>query len=330
MTGMTKLPVRLAAVLAWLAGLALLAWLFSQVDLGAVLAAVREIGFWGIALVVVYHAVPLWLDMVGWRLLFAPPRPTRLGLAWARWIGEGGNSLLPGQAGELLRVRAAILIGASGVAAASAMVVDLTLGVVAQSLFSILGLALFSIRAQLAGAILWLAAGIAILAVAIAIFVALQRRGMFGSIAPLVSRWIAGAPALAGGIDQRVRALWERPREIATVTLWRFASCLAGAGEVWLVFHLIGIEVSVGEAIALESLGQAARAAAFLIPSGLGVQESALVFLSTALGIPAESAFALALVKRARELTLGVPALLTWQAMEVRGRRASAQPARSD
>jgi putative membrane protein len=329
MAGMTKLLVRLAAVLAWLAGLALLAWLLSRVDLGAVLAAVREIGSWGIALVVVYHTAPLWLDVVGWRLLFPPPRPRRLGLIWARWIGEAGNSLLPGQAGELLRVRAAMLIGASGTAAASAMVVDLTLGVIAQSLFSILGLALFSIRVRLAGAVLWLAAGIAVLAAAIAVFVALQRRGMFGSIAPLVSRWIAGAPALAGGIDQRVRALWQRPREIAIVALWRFSSCLVGAGEVWLVFHLIGVEVSVGEAIALESLGQAARAAAFLIPSGLGVQESALVFLSTALGIPAESAFALALVKRARELTLGIPALLTWQAMEIRGRRRTDAEARS-
>lgn len=50
------------------------------------------------------------------------------------------------------------------------------------------------------------------------------------------------------------------------------------------------------------------------------------MFLSTALGIPAESAVAMALVKRARELALGVPGLVTWQAMELRRRRAGPKP----
>jgi putative membrane protein len=324
---MKKLPVRVAAVLAWLAGLALLAWLLSRVDLEAVFAAVQEIGFWGIAVVIAYHGAPLWLDATGWRLLFARPRPRWLGLAWARWVGEAGNSLLPGQAGELLRVRAAMLAGTGGTAAASTMVVDVTLGVITQIVFSLFGLALFSMSVGLAGTILWLAAGIAALIAAIAAFVRLQHRGMFGALAPLVSRWITHAPALAGGIDQAVRAAWQRPRELAFAASWRLASCIVGAGEVWLVFNFIGVEASFADAIALESLGQAARAAAFLIPSGLGVQESALVFLSAALGIPAESAFALALVKRARELTLGIPALLTWQAMELRGRRRAAPQA---
>jgi putative membrane protein len=323
---MKKLPVRLAAVLAWLAGLALLAWIFSRIDVAAVLAAVGEIGFWGIAFVVAYHLVPLLFDVVGWRLVFARPRPRLAGLAWARWIGEAGNSLLPGQAGELLRVRAAVLIGTPGTQAASAAVVDVTLGVIAQILFSLLGLALFAGQAGIEGAILWLVAGIVALIAGIAGFVVVQRRGMFGALAPLISRWVAHAPTLAGSVDQGVRAAWQRPREIGAAALWRFASCLVGAGEVWLVFYLLGAEVSLAEAIALESLGQAARAAAFIVPSGLGVQESALVFLSAALGIPAESALALALIKRVRELSLGLPAILSWQAMELRGRRSVASP----
>src|SRR5690348_1279905 len=111
MWGMTKLPVRAAAVLAWLAGLALLAWLLSRVDLEAVFAAMAAIGVWGVGLIIAYHAAPLWLDIMGWRRLFPRPRPFPWRLAWARWIGEAGNSLLPGQAGELLRVRAAMLVG---------------------------------------------------------------------------------------------------------------------------------------------------------------------------------------------------------------------------
>jgi putative membrane protein len=327
---MTKLPVRVAAVLAWLAGLALLAWLLSRVDLDAVLAAMEAIGIGGVAFIIGYHAAPLWLEMIGWRRLFRRPRPSPWRLAWARWIGEAGNSLLPSQAGELLRVRAAMLVGASGTAAASTIVVDVTLGVMTQVVFSLLGLALFAAQAGLPGSVLWLAAGIAALIGVIVLFVTMQHRGMFGALAPLVSRWMVHAPVLASGIDQSVRALWQRPRDLVAAALWRFASVVVGAGEVWLVFHLGGVEASFADAVALESLGQAARAAAFIIPSGLGVQESALVFLATALGIPAESAFALALIKRARELALGIPALLTWQAVELRGRRKSARKPRSD
>jgi putative membrane protein len=321
---MTKLPVRVAAVLAWLAGLALLVWLLSQVDLDFVFAAVRKIGMWGIALVIAFHAIPLTFDMLGWRLLFSRPRPDPLSLAWARWIGEAGNALLPGQAGEFLRVRAAMLIGAGGAAAVSSGIVDVTLGVIAQIAFSVLGLGLFAARVGLAGGVLWLAGGILALIAGVAGFVIMQHRGMFGALAPLVARWIARAPALAGSIDDGVRALWQRPGTIGWAVLWRFSSSIIGAGEVWLVFWLLGAEVSFADALALEALGQAARAAAFLIPSGLGVQETALVFLATALGIPPENAFALALVKRARELALAVPGLLAWQLVELRGRRRRA------
>lgn len=322
---MTKLPVRVAAVAAWLAGLALLVWLLSRVDLEAVFAGVEKIGVWGIVLIIAYHWAPLSLDAIGWHALFAPA-PSRRKLVWARWIGEAGNSLLPGQAGEILRVRAAVLVGASGTVATSATVVDVTIGVMAQIVFSLLGLALFAQRVGIADALLWLAAGIAALIAGIAVFVKLQHRGMFGALAPLVSRWIAGASTLAGSIDQGVRALWQRPGAIGRAAFWRLSSFLVGAGEVWLIFHFLGVEASFADAIALEGLGQAARAAAFLVPSGIGVQESALVFLSTALGIPAESAVAMALVKRARELALGVPGLVTWQAMELRRRRAGPKP----
>jgi putative membrane protein len=321
---MKKMVVRLTALVAAGAGLTLFLWILSHVDLSAVLAAVREIGFWGVALVIAYHAVPLWLDVIAWRHLFALPRPSRRMLIWARWIGEAGNSLMPGQAGEFLRVRAAMLAGAGGTAAASSALVDLSVGVMMQIAFSLIGLALFGVHAGFGGAVLWLLAGILALTAGIAVFVTLQHRGMFGALAPLVARWLAHAPKLAGGIDQAVRATWQRPRTVALTGVCRLASCIVGAGEVWLVFWLLGAEISVGEAIALESLGQAARAAAFLIPSGLGVQEGALLFLAAALGIPPESAVALALVKRARELTLGLPALLTWQLAEFRGRRRAA------
>jgi len=40
------------------------------------------------------------------------------------------------------------------------------------------------------------------------------------------------------------------------------------------------------------------------------------VFVGGLLGIPGETAFALALIRRVRELALGVPGLLVWQLIE--------------
>jgi uncharacterized membrane protein YbhN (UPF0104 family) len=69
----------------------------------------------------------------------------------------------------------------------------------------------------------------------------------------------------------------------------------------------------------LESLGQAVRAGAFVVPGALGVQEGAFMLLGRALGIPPETALALSLSKRCRELLFGLPGLVVWQFSEATG-----------
>jgi uncharacterized membrane protein YbhN (UPF0104 family) len=86
-----------------------------------------------------------------------------------------------------------------------------------------------------------------------------------------------------------------------------------GAGEVWLALHFLGQPVTWLEAVLLESLGQAVRSTAFAVPGALGVQEGGFLVLGRLLGLPPEVALAVSLVKRVRELLLGVPGLLAWQ-----------------
>jgi hypothetical protein len=57
-----------------------------------------------------------------------------------------------------------------------------------------------------------------------------------------------------------------------------------------------------------------------MVPNALGVQEGGLVLLGGMFGIGPDAALALSLVKRGRDLVIGVPALLAWQLVE--GRRA--------
>ena len=68
--------------------------------------------------------------------------------------------------------------------------------------------------------------------------------------------------------------------------------------------------------LVIESLLYAIRTAAFAVPQGVGVQEGAYVLLGAGFGLTPEMSLALSLLKRARDLTIGLPAIAVWQAIE--------------
>jgi putative membrane protein len=141
---------------------------------------------------------------------------------------------------------------------------------------------------------------------------------MFESLARVLERVARGGDWLslvgsAAQLDAAVHRLYRRRQPFWIACAWRFAYWLLGTGEVWLAMRLLGHPIEPGEAIILESLGVAVRAAAFAVPGALGVQEGAFILLGASLGIGSETALALSLVKRVRELALGLPGLLVWQ-----------------
>jgi len=70
----------------------------------------------------------------------------------------------------------------------------------------------------------------------------------------------------------------------------------------------------------------------FAVPGAFGVQEGGILLLGAMLGIPPETALALAMVKRVREFAMGVPAIIGWSLMETRWlqRRADERMGESD
>ena len=68
----------------------------------------------------------------------------------------------------------------------------------------------------------------------------------------------------------------------------------------------------------LKSLTGALRGAAFVVPSGWGVQEAGYVVLGGLIGLSPELMLAVSLATRARELLIGVPGLIAWQVAEGR------------
>ena len=109
----------------------------------------------------------------------------------------------------------------------------------------------------------------------------------------------------------------DRPAIVVAFSLHELA-WLLGALETWITLWLIGVPVSPSEAVILESLTQALRAAAFPVPSALGVQEGGFTVLGALFGIPPEAALALSFVKRVPDLAIGLPGLLAWYWLEMR------------
>jgi uncharacterized membrane protein YbhN (UPF0104 family) len=76
----------------------------------------------------------------------------------------------------------------------------------------------------------------------------------------------------------------------------------------------------------IESLTQAVRAGAFMIPSAIGAQEAGLILLCGIFGVPPDEALALSLIKRAADVIVGVPGLIALQIMEGGRLAANARP----
>jgi len=317
--------IRLTIYLLGFAGAALFTALLIHQGAGQVLNAFAT-GEWGILGVVVYHLVPLFLDAIAWWVLF--PRPDRLPLFqlfWMRWIGESISALIPSAAvgGDIVRARLAAIHGASLPMAAGTVLVDITLGIFVQAGFTLLGLVLLVAATGAHDFVGPTLIGIVIALLAFAGFYFVQRLGIFRFLARIISR-LAGSSdwqsLVQGGEtwDQTIRSLYGRRRAALACCVWTTASLVLGSGEIWLALWFLDLPDSFLNALILQSMVLTIRSAAFAVPGGLGVQEGGYLVVGSLLGIPGDGAFALSLVWRAREIGLGIPALIFWQVIEAR------------
>jgi len=319
--------VRLSAYLAAGLGLCLALGLVLWQGLDPILQGLSRAG-WGLLPISLYYLLPTALDARGWQALL--PKGHRPGLGrmfWMRWIRDGVNRLLPVAqiGGDLVGARLLMQHGVPGALAGASIVVDITLALVAQLIFTAMGLVLLLVYTR-AQPVFWAAlAGLGLGTVLVTAFLLAQRRGLFHTLMRWISgmagggeRWIR-AMGGAASLDRAVGELYRQRTRTLPSTGWRLAAWIAGAGEVWLALHFLGHPVGLGEALLLESLGQAIRNVGFTIPGALGVQEGGFMLLGTLLGLAPETGLTLSLVKRVREVLLGVPALVSWQWSE--GRR---------
>jgi putative membrane protein len=320
-----RVRARATAIIATIVGLAIATAVIGYFNAGAVLAAIRPIGVRGFLVVVVAQlALFVPLGLAWWLASTSAPGRAPV-FVWGRLLREAASDVLPFSqlGGVVIAARAAVLGGVGTAEAFGACVVDITLEVVAQLIYTLVGVGLLAHRLGFAARqnhlLLPALGGLAIAATLVGGFIATQRRGL-KVIEAMVHRLVPAAGHHASAVTKAVEAAYGRPLALWASLALHVAAWFGAAVGTWLILRFIGHPLPFLSVVAIESLLFAIRNAAFVVPSALGVQEGAYALLGPLFGLPAEAALALSLLKRARDISVGVPLLLSWQLAESRRR----------
>ncbi|SED15035.1 putative membrane protein [Rhizobiales bacterium GAS191] len=319
--------MKLGALLGATAVAILVAWMLAT-DVAAwrILDLVGHAGWLGLAAVVSFHFVQLLFSAGAWRVLSGPTTP-RPGLGFymtARWIREAVNNLLPVAqiGGEFVGARLLHRRGIKLSTAVAGAVGDLTVEMMTQIAFTLLGLGVLLLTVGDSG-IARVVASLLVVALAVAIaFVTAQWVGL----AHLIEIGMMRLGRMIGwhgfgeepGLHAALIAIYRVWPRLLRAAFYHFVSWLLGSIEVCLALHLLGHDVDLPAGLVIESLGQALKAIGFAVPGALGVQEGGYIVVCGLYGLSPEVAIALSLVKRLREIVLGLPGLAAWQWLEAR------------
>lgn len=316
---MKRLSILTAAI-----GIAIIAAAVYAADPATVAAAMAQAG-WAAAIVIALRLVAVTLAGLTWWLLFPKhPRPQPSVCALLRIVREGANTLLPLAqiGGDVIAARLLTFWNIPGPLAAATVIVDVLAQAGTQFLFALVGLALLIAHGVGGNFVYDIAWALGAAALALTGFYVAQRHGGEKLVNALLKRLARGREWQINGtfeaVFHRLHEVYGRRRALALTVICHLGVWFIGALEVWVGLTAMGYHPTYAEAVAIESLAQAARGAAFVVPGAVGVQEGGLVVLCALFGIPAHSALALSLIKRAADIMVGVPGLVAWHALETR------------
>jgi putative membrane protein len=289
-------------------------------------AALSEAGWTAVLLLAAVRASLIATAGVGWFVLFPkherPPLQVCVGL---RFVREGINTLLPVAqvGGDLAGARLLTFRGVPGSLAGASVVVDVLIQALTQFLFTLIGLGFLVALDGDEALVRMVALGLCVAGPALVAFYLVQRRMGQKLLRMGLDRFAGERDWRAlGAVDalfDRLTILYADRRRVLLSIVVHLAGWVLGTAEIWTALWLLGHPVGLAEALVIESLLHAIRGAAFAVPGAIGVQEGGLIALCALFGVPMETALALALLKRVADLTIGLPGLLAWQALE--GRR---------
>jgi hypothetical protein len=318
---------RWVALLAWLAGLALMAVLVSRVGVEGIWRTLSGVRF-GVLAVLATGFLGIAASALPWRLLLPPAlRPTVAAAVVSRTAAAGLNIILPflsvGDASRLLWIErrgwphglASLVVERLLFALTSAVAV--AVGAASAALLPQLPARLVPVAVGAAIAIgllplvgLWLAARGAPLR-------ALMRSAL--RLRAAVARFSATRVAGAGPpappapevpevqLDEALRAIVSGPRSrLALAFGQHMVARIFFTLEIYVALRALGVSLDLPSVLCLAAVPVALSIAAVIIPSQIGIQEGTQAALTAALGLGPELGLAMTLLLRVRHL-LTVP-----------------------
>jgi putative membrane protein len=311
--------MKTASIIAALAGVAVMTALILVFGAAAVTRSLLAVGWRGFAAVCLIQLALIATMGIAWRGLVA--RAPAMAFVWARLVRDAGSEVLPLSpvGGCILGARAVALAGVPVPVAAASTIVDLTLEFLAKLAYTALGLVWLVYLRPGSPFALPLTAGLAAACLAAAAFILIQRRGPgpVDRLAGIIGRgWAERAAAGAAALRTALNDIHRRRARLRFGFTLHLACWLSLASQAWLALRLANQGLPFGQVLVIESLLYAIRSFAFAIPNAAGVQEGAYIVIGAAFGLTPEMALALSLLKRARDLAIGLPVLGIWQIRE--------------
>ena len=289
--------MKLVSVVTAIAGVTLMAILIAHFGAAAVIRSLGSIGWAGFAAVCLIHLGLIGVMGIAWGVLMPG---TRLWVPiWGRLVRDAGSELLPFSqvGGYVLGARAITFAGVAGPFAATSTIVDVTMELFGQLALTALALCWLSFIRPDTPIAAPAAVGLAAAGLLASAFVVVQRRGF-------------------DVLDRVARVLGRRRARVWASFLLHFVCWAASTLEAWVALQFAGAPLDSPTILVIETLLYAVRSVAFAVPNAVGVQEGAYVLLGASLGLTPEMGLALSLLKRARDLIIGLPALVAWQLLE--------------
>jgi putative membrane protein len=322
--GMKRLSVALA-----LAGLLVISVMLGWYGFDDVVDAVLSVGWSGFFLLFFWQLV-MFLPLGGaWTRIARPVSAASYGVwLWGRMVRDAATNCLPlaQMGGFVAGARAVTLRGVTWPVATATTIVDVTAEVLAQMAFSGVGLCILVAREPASKLAIPVAIGLAVMMAAMAAFIWVQK-GAAGLFAKLGRRiggtGFAGAQARVDHVQAVLAALYAQPGRLVLASLLHLTGWFATGIGGYFAYRLLGAHLEVEDAIAIEALLHAVLAVAFLVPGALGVQEAAYAGLGAIFGVPPDMSLSVSILRRARDLAVGLPILLIWQALEMRRLRSA-------
>ena len=315
---MKRLSIALAA-LGLLIGTVLVGWF----GFDRVVDAVLSVGWGGFALLIAWQLLLFAVLAAAWSII-AGRSDIALGVFfWGRMVRDSATTCLPFSpvGGFVLGARAITLLGVSWPLATASLVVDVTAEVLAQMVFALIGLCILIAHDPFTPLAQPIAIGIGVAVAAMAAFIWAQQGA--GAIFDKLGRRIAGhwfddAQERVAVLQDEIGLIYGRTLRLAVGAFLHLLGWIGTAIGTWIGFNLLGVDIDLDDAIAIEALLHAVLAVAFLVPGYAGVQEAAYAGLGMLFGVPPDIALGMSLLRRAKDLAIGIPVLLVWQFLEVR------------